>query len=952
MSMRSLLLATLVFLLLAVPTFAQVDKATIEAVALDQSKAPLPGVTVTVTRPETGFTAVGVTDSSGTARFLSLAPGVYNVEFALEGFATVKETKRTLVLGENAKIPVTMQAKTSDVITVNAAAEVIDVHKTDTSTNILPEQIEQLPVPNRDFQKLAFLAPGVQRERGGFRFINDGPVIGSGGNASQATILVDGVDVTDPALGQARSRFSQDAIREFRVVQDRFSSEIGGSAGGAMTIITKSGTNDLDGNVFGFFRNNNLRSKPVTAQEKSDYSRHQIGGTIGGPLSRDRAFYFASVEQIHEARPTLFRPLGKFTALAADINNPFDQTLLFGSLDQQLSAKQTAGEKIVYETYKQDNFRVGTNAGSPLADESYGQTLKRRNWSATFQHNAVLSADMNNEARAQYGYHRYDEPTNSTSVAEWFSSGNTLMTGGNILGNLLGAGDTFELRDTFYKHFTSGRSSHDLKAGFSAQRVKERSRIDTYATGLFLYLTDDRSLPLAYAYGVGSSDVTMSTNLYGAFVEDAWRPNTNLLVNLGLRYDLDTNGNNPTLQTPLNDGRKRDTNNYQPRASFTYDLAGNGSSVVRGGAGRFVGRFLLVPALQERQQNGLTGRVTFTRINGALLGIPALALDPNNPTTTGIVSKPAIILLDPNYKNPEADQASLGYTLRLGQSRMYFDTEAIYVKGRDEIAIRDVNFAGNAVAATSAAIRPNTAYDQINVYTNDGHSTYRALVFSLNGNVRKSDLVTASVTFANKKNISDDFSPEFPFGYPNDPANLESEYGRARGTERYRIVLSGVFHAPWEVTVAPIYEYGSGQPWTHRLGYDLNGDGKNSDRCAGGLPADGFFNNVCPSGVTYARNSENGPLFRQFSLRVTKAIPAARYGRFEAIAEVFNLFNNVNWDVNSVAAGQFLSGPTLASYRTAADKTKPAAAVPNTAFGTYSATLQPREFQLGLRWVF
>ncbi len=943
MPTRSLLLVVLA-LLLAVPIFAQVDTAIIEAVALDQSKAPLPGVTVT--RPETGLAVVGVTDSTGTARFLSLAPGNYAVEFALEGFASVKETKVVLVLGEHRKVPAVMQAKTSDVITVNAATEVVDLHKTDTSTNILPEQIEELPVPNRDFQKLAFLAPGVQRERGGFRFINDGPVIGSGGNASQSTILVDGVDVTDPALGLARSRFSQDAIREFRVIQDRFSSEIGGSAGGAMTIITKSGTNDVDGNVFGFFRDNSLRSKSVAEQQKTDYSRHQIGGTIGGPLAKDRLFYFASAEQIHETKPTLFRPQGKFVSLADDIKHPFDQTLLFGSLDQQLGSKQTAGEKLVYETYKEDNFRVGG-----LADESYGQTLKRRNWSATFQHNAVLSSDMNNEARAQYGYHRYDEPTNSTSVAEWFSSGNTLMTGGNILGNLLGAGDTYELRDTFYKHFVAGRSSHDLKAGLSAQRVKERSRIDTYSYGLFLYLTDDRTLPLAYAYGVGSSDVTMSTNIYGAFVEDAWRPNTNLLVNLGLRYDLDTNGNNPTLQTPLNDGRKRDSNNYQPRLSFSYDAGGDGRNIVRGGAGRFVGRFLLVPALQERQQNGLTGRVTYTRINGALLGFPSLALDPKNPTTTGIVSKPAIIGLDPNYKNPEADQASLGYTMRLGQSRLFFDTEGIYVKGRDEIAIRDVNFAGNAVAATSAAIRPNTAFDQINVYTNDGHSTYRALVFSLNGNVRKSDLITAAVTFASKKNISDDFSPEFPFGYPNDPANIEQEFGRARGTERYRIVLSGVFHAPWDVTVAPIYEYGSGQPWTHRLGYDLNGDGKNSDRCAAGLPNGGFFNNVCPGGVTYARNAENGPLFRNFSLRLTKAIPMG-FGRVEVIGEVFNAFNNVNWDVNSVAAGQFLTGPTLANYRAAADKTKAATATANPAFGTYSATLQPREFQLGFRLVF
>jgi hypothetical protein len=497
------------------------------------------------------------------------------------------------------------------------------------------------------------------------------------------------------------------------------------------------------------------------------------------------------------------------------------------------------------------------------------------------------------------------------------------MTGGNILGDLLGAGSTWEVRDTLYKHLTVGRSSHDFKFGVDAQHVKERSRIDTYQYGLFLYVTDTRALPLAYAYGVGSSDVTMSTNIYGAFAEDSWRPTANLLVNLGVRYDVDEDGNNPGYTHPLiPTPRKKDTNNVQPRASFTYDFGGDGRNVVRGGAGRFTGRFLLVPALQERQQNGLTGRVTFTRINGALLGFPALALDPNNPTTTGIPSKPAIVLLSPDYHNPQSDQYSLGWTTRIAQSRLYFDTEGIYVKGTGEIAIHDINWSGNATHT-----RPISQYDQVNVYSNLGHSKYQALVFSLNGNMRKSDLLTASLTIASKKNISDDFSPDFPTGYPNDPADMEAEYGRARGTERYRLVLSSVIHMPWAFTVAPIFEYGSGQPWTERLGYDFNGDGKNSDR---------------PAGV--GRNTMNGPKFRQLSLRLTKAIPAANFGQLEVIAEAFNVTNFKNLDVTSVSAGQFLSGPTIANPK--------AVAVPNPAFGTYSATLSPREIQLGLRLVY
>jgi hypothetical protein len=758
----------------------------------------------------------------------------------------------------------------------------------------------------------------VQRERGGFRFIQGGPVLGAGGNASSATIFVNGVDLTDQVNGLARARFSQDAVREFRVITNRFDTSVGGSAGGGLSIVTKTGTNTMMGSVFGFFRDAALREKgELDLVKNDDYTRRQYGFTLGGPIVRDKLFYFASLEQINEKNITLFRPSGAYANRAADVQKPIDQSLVFGSIDGNLSASMTAGLKAVYENYTEDNFRVGG-----VAAPEYGQTLERKNWNITGENNWSLSNSASNEARIQYGSRRFFEPTNSDAVAEWFSSGNTLQTGGNILGDLLGSGTTFELRDTFYKTL-EGRGSHNVKAGFSYQRVDERFRLDTYERGLFIYVTDTRDLPLAYAYGVGSADVESGTDIYGLFAEDSWRPSNKLVLNLGLRYDLDTNGNNAGFTHPLiPKERERDTNNIQPRASFSYDLKGDGTSVLRGGAGRFTGRFLLVPALTELQQNGVTGRVTFTRVNGALLGIPALALDVKNPTTTGIVSKPAIALLAPDLVAPESNQASLGYMMKLGGSRMYLDAEGVWVKGKNEIVIRDINWSGNATR-----LRPITQYDQVNMYTNDGRSEYKALVLSLNGNIRRNDLITASVTFADKQNIADDFSPDFPTGYPNDPANIDAEYGRARGDEKFRVVLSGVFHAPWDITVAPIVEYGSGQPWTHRLGYDFNGDGKNSDR---------------PAGV--GRNEEDGPSYQNLSLRIAKGFTIGSYGRFEAIAEGFNLTNRTNFDVQSVVGGEFLSGPTAAN---------PAAvAVRNPNFGRYVATLPAREFQLGVRWMF
>src|SRR5205085_7666216 len=191
--------------------------------------------------------------------------------------------KGAVLVGQTAKLTVTMRPAASESITVVAEAPVVDLHKTDSSTNISPQQIESLPVADRQFERLAFIAPGVQRERGGFRFINGGPVVGAGGNASQATILVNGVDLTDQVNGLSRARFSQDAVREFRVIQNRFDTEIGGSAGGAMSIVTKSGTNDLHGSVFGFFRDSARRPQGALGLKKNnDYSRRQLGFTLGG----------------------------------------------------------------------------------------------------------------------------------------------------------------------------------------------------------------------------------------------------------------------------------------------------------------------------------------------------------------------------------------------------------------------------------------------------------------------------------------------------------------------------------------------------------------------------------------------------------------------------------------------------------------------------------------------
>ncbi|MEO6194272.1 MAG: carboxypeptidase regulatory-like domain-containing protein [Thermoanaerobaculia bacterium] len=894
---------------------AQVSTASVEVQVVGTDGTPLPGVTVTLRNTETGLTRVEVTGAQGTATLSALPPGTYRADLELQGFSPVTQEAVALRVGQTARVRATLSSAVTESIDVSTTVPLVDVYKTDTSTNIVPEQIESLPVPDRDFQRLAFIAPGVQRERGAFRFVSGGPVVGAGGNASQATILVNGVDFTDAALGLSKIRFSQDAIGEFRVINNRYDAEIGGTAGGALSIVTRTGTNQIKGAAFGFYRADALRSQGALEQKKNDFSRDQYGLSVGGPIVQDYAHYFANFEQINERNVTLFRPGGAYASRADDLDHPFDQSLGFLRLDHNLSQSNTLGGNFVIERYREKNFRVGG-----VSDVSTGQRLDRDSWNITLEDVAVLSSGRLNELRGQGGRRKFFEPTNSQAVGEWFSSGNTLQTGANILGNLLGDGKEYELRDTY--HWSGG--AHEVKAGASYLHHQERSRIDTFQYGLFTYVTDTRALPLAYLYGEGSADVTYDTNRYAVFLQDDWRPRPNLSVNAGIRYDLDDGGNNPGFTHPLvTKARPKDTNDIQPRVAFSFDPSTHGRNVFHGGVGLFNGRYLLVPAGVERQQNGVTGRVSRTRVNGALLGLntPPFVLDPNNPRNTGVLLKPDISILAPELDTPESTQASVGWTRAL-TSRIFLDSSAVYAKGRKEIVIRDVNFAGNA-----HPVRPNATYNQINQYTNDGRSEYKALILQLNGALKRGDLITASVTYADKKNISDDFSPEFPFGYPNDPSNIDAEYGRSRADERYRFVLTGIIHLPWQLTLAPIYEYGSGQPWNHRLGYDFNGDGKNSDR---------------PAGVD--RNDEDGPAFRQLSLRITKSIPILTGQSLNVIVEGFNVFNTVNYDVTSIDSAEFLSGPTLAN------PTLPLRANPN--FGRARATLPGREIQLGLRWAF
>jgi hypothetical protein len=885
---------------------AQVGTAELVFVAFADDGVPLAGVAVTARSADTRLERTAVTDSLGESTIPSLAPGGWWVSAALDGFQAPVPQTVVLRVGQRGRVELLMRPTVSDAIAVSGELPVVDLFKDDVSTNILPEQITTLPVPDRRFERLAFLSSSVQPDRAEFFDRGGSPVLGNAGTGWANVYLVDGLDLTEPTNGQAAIRIGQDAIREFRVVGQRFDAGVGQTTGGGLAVVTRTGTNEVQGSLFGFVRSDALRAQGELEQDEVDYSRWHGGVTLGGPITRDRTHYFAAFEHVDEDDIAVFRPGGAFAELAEDVPFPTLQTTALVSLDHAFSSASSGTARLAAERYRRDNYQVGGVASLESGWSFDGDTL-----ALLLGHTWVVSLSRLNDLRVLGLRTGYEGRLNSTDRTEWLSFGTTLRTGANITGSSSLDEDRFQLQDAF--HWQLGRG-HDLRAGILYQHDHTPMTQERYEAGVLFYATDDRSFPVMYLFGTGSSAVTYSTDLIGLFVQDDWRPSARLTLGLGLRYDLDLNGTNPDFSHLLVGDRSRDDDNIQPRFGFTWDLAGDGRTILRGGIGRYIGRLNHYPPAFELQFNGETGRVLQSRVS-----IPGLPLDPENPDTTGWLLEEDAILLADDLEAPESIQASVGISRRLGRTGLVLEADAVYVEGDSELVFRDTNWGGN-----DNPVRPNPDYNKIDRYTSEGHSRYAALGVGLSGTLGGGHLLMSSITFSDKKNIWDDAIGTVT---PSDPADIEGEWGRSNTDERVTLVVSGIFRLPWGLVLAPVYRYGSGRPWSAYAGYDVNGDGQQWDRLAGD-----------------ERMGQEGPRVSQLDLRLTKAFSIADRGQLELIVEAFNLFNTTNSDVTSVDGARF--------YQVFDPATMQLETLANPRFGSYTATLSPREIQLGLRYVF
>ena len=441
---------------------AQVADATIEVIAVDASAAVLPGVTVTLTRPDTGFTQTVVTDTAGVARALALPPGRYNVRIELSGFATIAEEGVTVRVGQTARLNVTMRvASVAETVNVVGQVPLVDVYKTDSSTNIVPEQIESLPVPGPRLP-----AARVPRPRAcsasAAATASSATVRSSAPAATRARPRSWSTAWTSPirrsgwrGRASARTRSASSAS-----IANRFDTEIGGSAGGALSIVTKSGTNDAEGIGVRLLprqvrcgRRARSTCRRTTTRDSSSASRSagrssRTGRTSSPRSSRSTRTRFSSSGQVAPS-----------PSQAADLPFPLNQSLVFAGVDHRFSDAQNLRVKFVYERYRQENFRVG-GAGRPAGrHEPEPRQLERErdaHLDARRRH-AEPAVGPGRPAQVR-GAEQLDRRSPSTSRAA--TRCRRARTSSAIRTT---PATSVEVRDTFFMHVGSGKWAQDAE---------------------------------------------------------------------------------------------------------------------------------------------------------------------------------------------------------------------------------------------------------------------------------------------------------------------------------------------------------------------------------------------------------------------------------------------------------------------------------------------------------
>jgi hypothetical protein len=742
-------------LLLAPVSRAQDGSTSLQGVIEDASGARIPSAAITVSDSSRGFHMQSVTDAQGMFNFGMLPPGRYDVTASASGMATRTSRGVELLVGGVSVVHLRLSpAVLTQTITVSAPPIAIDTQSGEISNVVTQSAIDGLPLNGRRFTDLALLSSDVIQDPRGLTSDSNGDLSVGGVRGFQNSFLVDGTDDNNSFFAQARGgyrapyQFSNEVIQEFRVSKNSYSAELGRSGGAVFNVATKSGTNNWHGTGFYYLRDRSFDAQQPYASSQPNDRQQQFGGTVGGPIRKDRIFFYAGFDQHLLTVPSVVQfANGASTivpqptdydstdqalvfAAAQKLNNmggSYPTTMQgnagFAKVDFNLSSKQLAFLRISTSRLTGVN-NVFFDPSSPIT--GYAATANGTENVQTESIAASLMSSWTNKfagnLRAQFSHDAQDSLANSNlpwnkiyDIMEGFGGSSTLPRDTrekklHIADTL--SYDTGRIHWKFGGDFIQAWIYNYYPYLFDGEYYFDDVKVNpwTYApmkygeplSPLRAYAHD---VPRYYMQDFGSPVSHPDSRMYAAFMQDTIRITRNFTLNAGIRYDLQTFEPGPLVSNPLYPASGKvptDMNNFSPRLGFAYSLGEKHATVIRGGGGLF---YMPIPAMYASQiatDNGIQESQLFLN-----LMVPAqAALFPsypnalvNCPPGTSLCKLPSslaglvttnISAFAPNFQTPYTEQANLTVQHQFGNS-IVASVSYAYVHGIHEIRSLDVN---------------------------------------------------------------------------------------------------------------------------------------------------------------------------------------------------------------------------------------------------------------------